>query len=98
MKPSMDKDRAYISIETDCCNNLENIEHSVKKFPLVICSANSMLNQMKRQSTQIDQILMNERQQQLPNNLEDNTGNEDCHSCVDSTGGVDSYGIGGENC
>ena len=27
---------------------------------------------MKRQTAQIDQILMNERQQQLRNNLEDN--------------------------
>ena len=32
----IDKDWAYISVVTDCCNNLENIEHSVNKFPLVI--------------------------------------------------------------
>ena len=60
----IDKDWAYISVVTDCCTNLDNIEHSVKKFPLVICSANSWLNQMEQQSAQIDQILLNERQQQ----------------------------------
>ena len=32
----IDKDWTYISVVTDCCNNLVNIEHSVKKFPLVI--------------------------------------------------------------
>ena len=45
----IDKDWAYISAVTDCCNNLVNIEHSVKKFPLEICSANSRILQMKRQ-------------------------------------------------
>ena len=94
----IDQDWAYISVFTDCCNNLENIEHSVKRFPLVTCSANSRLNQMKRQSAQIDQILMNERQQQLRNNLGDNTGSEDCFRCVDSTGSGDSYRSGGEDC
>ena len=90
----IDKDWAYISVVTDCCYNLVNIENSVKKFPVVICSA----NQLKRQSAQIDQILMNERQQQLRNNLEDGTGGEDCYSCVNSTADVDSYGSGGEDC
>ena len=90
----IDKDWAYISVVTDCCYNLVNIENSVKKFPVVICSA----NQLKRQSAQIDQILMNERQQQLRNNLEDGTVGEACYSCVDSTADVDSYGSGGEDC
>ena len=94
----IDKDWTYISVVTDCCNNLENIEHSVKKFPLVICSANSWINQMKQQSAQIDKILLNERQQQLRNNLEDGTGGEDCYSCVNSTADVDSYCTGGEDC